>query len=144
MLGVSQTLHNTFIYGMLFQGYWTTLHKIFSYAMLSGASRTTLQEVFPVQCCPRRYSWDNITQTKPCAALPKMFQITFHRKKFLFNIAVILLGQHCTGQNPMQCCPRGSRHIQHITEKQKQKNLSIYIIYIIYIYNIIILILLYM
>ena len=20
----------------------------------------------------------------------------------------MLLGQHCTGQNPMQCCPRGS------------------------------------
>ena len=32
--------------------------------MLSGASMTTLHKVFPVQCCPRRYSWGNIAQIK--------------------------------------------------------------------------------
>ena len=27
------------------------------------------------------------------------------------------MGQHCTGQNPMQCCPGGSR--QHCKKKKK-------------------------
>ena len=33
----------------------------------------------------------------------------------MFNVVLIILGQHCTGQNPMQCCPRCSR--QHCIRK---------------------------
>ena len=38
------------------------------------------------------------------------------QEKILFNVVLALLWQHCTGQNPMQCCQkRGSR--QHCTGK---------------------------
>ena len=45
----------------------------------------------------------------------KNLQTTLDRKKNLFNVVLILLGQHCTGKNFVECCPRGSR--QHCTEK---------------------------
>ena len=61
--------------------------RIFSYAMLSGASRTTLHKVFHVQCCPRRYSWDNISQVQT-----------------LCSVVLISLGKHCTDKNSMQHC----------------------------------------
>ena len=32
-------------------------------------------------------------------------------KKILRNFPLILLGQHCTDQNPMQCCPRASKQL---------------------------------
>ena len=35
--------------------------------------------------------------------------------KILFTVALILL-RHCTGQKPMQCCPRGPR--QHCIRKK--------------------------
>ena len=35
--------------------------------------------------------------------------VFFAPEKILFNVVLILLGQHCTGQNPMQCCAKGSR-----------------------------------
>ena len=31
------------------------------------------------------------------------------QEKILFNVILVFLGQHCTDQNPMQCCPWGSR-----------------------------------
>ena len=37
------------------------------------------------------------------------------QEKNLFNVVLILLRQHCTGQNTMQCCLRGSK--QHCTGK---------------------------
>ena len=37
------------------------------------------------------------------------------QEKILFSVVLALLWQHCTGQNPMQCCQRGSR--QHCTGK---------------------------
>ena len=49
-----------------------------------------------MQCCPRG-SPDNIAHGK-----------------ILFNVVVILLRQHCTGKNVVQCCPRDCR--QHCTE----------------------------
>ena len=36
----------------------------YSYAMMPRASSTTLRKVFAVQCCPKRYSWNNIAQIK--------------------------------------------------------------------------------
>ena len=83
--------------------------------MLSGASRITLRKVFPVQCCPRRYSSDNIAQTKTQCSVAREFP-------------------NNTGENPvqccfntaelMQCCPRGSR--QQCTGKKFCSLLSLY------------------
>ena len=38
------------------------------------------------------------------------------QEKDLFNVVLILFGQHCTGKILVQFCPRGSR--QHCTEKR--------------------------
>ena len=93
--------------------------------------------VVPVQYCPRRYSWDNIAQINTlcnfvravlsqyrwnnitqiktlCNVVPEAPDNNPPEKR-LFNVALILSGQHCTDQNTMQCCPKGSR--QHCTRK---------------------------
>ena len=54
-------------------------------------------------------------RSKTYAILPKMLQTTLH-KKILCYFVLILLRQHCTGQNSMQCCLRGSR--QHCIRKR--------------------------
>ena len=41
--------------------------------------------------------------------LSKMLPTILYKKKILFNVVSVFLGQHCTGKKPMQCCPRGSR-----------------------------------
>ena len=54
--------------------------------------------------------------------LSERLQTTLHKKKstvifsgdnaqekMLCKIVLILLGKHCTAENPMQCCPRSSR-----------------------------------
>ena len=41
--------------------------------------------------------------------LSKMLPTLSNKKKILFNVVLVFLGQHCTGKKPMQCCPRGSR-----------------------------------
>ena len=80
----------------------------------------------PMQCCPRgsrqlcirtnaaqcclNTLGITLHRSKPYAILSERLQITLH-KKTLCNFALMLLGQHCTGQNPMQCCPRGSRQL---------------------------------
>ena len=48
------------------------------------------------------------------AMLSERLHTTLH-KKMLCNFALILLGQHCTGKNLMQCCLKGSR--QHCIRK---------------------------
>ena len=48
--------------------------------------------------------------------LSERLQTTVNKKNSFKKTVLILLGQHCTGQNPMQRCPRCSR--QHcIREK---------------------------
>ena len=41
--------------------------------------------------------------------------ILLEQEKIFFKVVLILLGQHCTGKNLKQCCPRRSR--QHCTGK---------------------------
>ena len=68
-----------------------------------------------MQCCPRRwYSWDNIAQVKSlCSAgFGALDNIT--HKQTLFNVFLIILGQHCTGQKP---CNVVQRH--HATMHRK-------------------------
>ena len=94
--------------------------------MLSGASKTTTHKVFPVQFCPRRYSWDNIAQIKIlCSIVQEAPNNIAHVKTLcnvvleapdnsahenvLFNVVLIIFVQHGTGHNPMQCCPRSPR-----------------------------------
>ena len=36
----------------------------------------------------------------------------------MYNVVLILLRQNCTAENPMQCCPRGSRHLQTTLHKK--------------------------
>ena len=84
--------------------------------MLSSASGTTLHKNFPVQCCPRRsYSWGNIAQIKTLCSVVFQAPDNNAQEKILFYVVLILWGQHGAGQNPVQCCPRGSR--QHCTGK---------------------------
>ena len=61
----------------------------------------------PVQCCLNNLG-TILHRSKPYAILSDRLQITLH-KKILCNFALILLGQYCTGENSMPCCPRGFR-----------------------------------
>ena len=61
----------------------------------------------PVQCCLKTLGI-TLHRSKLYAILSERLQTTLH-KKTLCNFALILLGQHCAGQNPMQYCPKGSR-----------------------------------
>ena len=83
----------------------------------------------------RRYFWDNIGQIKTLCSFVQEAPNNIAQVKTLYNVVLeapdssakkkiipvqccvvlILLGQHCTGQNPMQCCPRCSR--QHFIRK---------------------------
>ena len=103
----------------------TTLNINFSYEILPGASKTTLHKVFPVQCCPRRYFWEDIAQIKTlCSVIQEAPSKTAVKtlcnvvleapdnnvqEKVLFVFVLILFVQHRTGQIPMQCCPKDSR-----------------------------------
>ena len=43
----------------------------------------------------------------------------------LLSIVVILLGQHCTGKNPVHCCLRDSRqHCEGIDPEQCRLNIT--------------------
>ena len=56
-----------------------------------------------------RLSWDNIAQIKTLCSVALEAPNKNTQEKIMFNVVLILLGQHCTGKNPMQCCPRDSR-----------------------------------
>ena len=98
-------------------GLWVNIAKvIFLYNVGSGRSRP--------HCIYRLFSCKNV-----CAPLANictsifLVQSTLHKNlvqcclrgsrhctgKILFNVVLILLGQHYTGKYLMQCCPRGSR-----------------------------------
>ena len=63
-----------------------------------------------IRFCPKRlYSWDNTAQIKTLSSVVVEALVNNAQEKILFNVVLILLAQHCTGQNPMQCCPRGCR-----------------------------------
>ena len=75
----------------------TTLHRLFYSEMLSVNHDENL-----VQCCPRgsrqHYTGKNLVQYCLIA-----------QEKIQFNVALILLGQHCTGKSFVQCCSRAFR-----------------------------------
>ena len=113
------------------------MHRSKPYAMLPQRIQRTLHKKNPVQCCliknpmqccPRGSRQHCIIKNPVQCCLNTLGTI-LHRtksyaiflrgsrqhciiKKILFNAVLILLGQYCTGQNPMQCCPRVSRHIK--------------------------------
>ena len=98
----------------------------------------------PMQCC-RRGSRQLFIRTNPVQCYLNALGITLHRskpyatlfekpqttlhKKVLCNFALILLGQHCTGQNPTQCYSRGSR--QFFIRKMFHSMLTTYAILVL-------------
>ena len=57
----------------------------------------------PAQCCLNTLGTTLHTgKTKLFAMLPKRHQTTLHRKKILFIVVLIVLGQHCTGKDLVQ------------------------------------------
>ena len=45
----------------------------------------------------------------PCAMLAQTDPDNIAQEEILFNVVLILLGQHCTGKNLVQSSPKGSR-----------------------------------
>ena len=83
---------------------WTTLSKQYYNAMLSQyGSCNILWIIFfiKVVCQP----WVNITQVKTICNIVQKTPDNNAQKKILFNVVLVFSGQHCTDQNPMQCCP---------------------------------------
>ena len=52
---------------------------------------------------------DNIPQVKSLCNFVEEAPGNKEQEKLLFNVVLILLEQHCTGEIPVQCCPGGSR-----------------------------------
>ena len=91
----------------------TTMHRSKPYAMFClRSSRQHCIRKNSVQCCLNTLG-STLHSLKPYAMLSERLQAALHMKKFCSML--ILLGQHCTDQNPLQYCLRGSR--QHCTEK---------------------------
>ena len=91
----------------------TTLHKSKPYAMLPVRLNATLYKKNPVQCCLNTFKI-TLCSWKICAMLAERLQTTLH-KEILCNKVLILLGKHCTAQDPMHCCLSSSR--QHCIRK---------------------------
>ena len=71
----------------------------------------------PVQYC-LKYSWDSIAQVKTLCNVVQEAPDNIAHEKILLNNVVILLGQHYTGKNPVQSCPRSNLvqcHLNNIT-----------------------------
>ena len=60
-----------------------------------------------MQCCLNTLR-TTLCRSKLYAILSERLHVTLH-KEILCNFALILLGQHCTGKDPMPCCTRGPR-----------------------------------
>ena len=75
--------------------------------MLSKRLQTTLQRKKTCSMLSQN-SCDNIAQLKSWGNVQETPD-NIAQEKILFNVVLILLGQHCTGKIYVQCCPRGSR-----------------------------------
>ena len=72
--------------------------------------QTTLHKKYPLQFYLNTLG-TTLHRWKPYAMLSKNIQTTLHKKKFLCNVLLILFGQNCIAENPVQCSPRGSRQL---------------------------------
>ena len=70
---------------------------------------------FSLKSYSGHYTWDNIAHIKMLCSVALDGPDNNVQEKNLFNVVLILLRQHCTGQNTMQCCLRGSK--QHCIGK---------------------------
>ena len=100
----------------------TTMHRTKSCSMLSQytwdniAQTKTLCNVVreaPDNCAREKScemlsknSWDNITSVKTLCNVVTEVPHNNAQEKILFNNVLVLSGQHCTGQNSMQCCSK--------------------------------------
>ena len=98
-------------------------------------------EFLPVQCCLEPLG-QHCTRFYQCNIVPRVSSgTTLHRKilmqyivlevldnfaqeKILFNVVLILLGQHCIGKNPVLDCPRGCQHCIGILSSQCFVNIA--------------------
>ena len=86
------------------------MHRSKHCVMLSKRLQTTLLK--KNSCAMYSwYSWVNIEQVKTLYNVIREGPDYITYKKILFNVVLILLGQHCTCQNSMQCCVRRSRQL---------------------------------
>ena len=69
----------------------------------------------PVQCCLNTLGTTFCKKITSCNVVQEAPDNIAH-EKIMFNIVVILLGQYCTCENPVQYFPRDSR--QHCTGKK--------------------------
>ena len=79
----------------------TKLHRSKFYAMLSKRFQTTLHKKKPCAMLPQ-YSQNKIAQVKILCNVVQEIPDNIV-SKILCNVVLILMGQHCTGQNLMQC-----------------------------------------
>ena len=77
---------------------------------MSERPQTTLHKKYPLQFYLNTLG-TTLHRWKPYAMLSKNIQTTLHKKKFLCNVLLILFGQNCIAENPVQCSPRGSRQL---------------------------------
>ena len=73
----------------------TTLNRIFSCALLSGASWITLHKVFA------------------CIMLAQWLTDNFYEENNLYKVVSTIMGQHCIGALPSQCCANTSETTLH-------------------------------
>ena len=57
------------------------------------------------------YSRDNNEQVKSLCNVVRQAPDNTASEEIFCNVVLILLEQHCTAENYMQCCPRGSTQI---------------------------------
>ena len=96
--------------------FWDNISQEKPYVMFPLRLQTTLHKKNLFPCCLNflRTTLHKVTKKNLCHVVQEAPDNIGH-EKIQFNNVVILLGQHCTGKNPVQCCPRDSR--QHCTGK---------------------------
>ena len=73
--------------------------------MLSKGFQTTLHKKIPVQCYLNTLGTTLYMKNTLCNVVQEAPDNIAH-EKILFSVVVKLLGQHCTGKNPVQCYPK--------------------------------------
>ena len=126
MCALSQHCGSNFLVECCLRCLWTTLTRQYSYAWLihycvGQFLHTSCQLVVKLSMLPKRLQ--KTAQEKilfkvvliPNTAQVKTLSNIVHEKIQFNVVTILLLGQHCTGKNPVQCCLRDSG--QHCTEK---------------------------
>ena len=126
MWALSQHCASNFLVECCLRCFWTTLTRQYSYAWLTQYCvghflHTSCQLVVKLSMLSKRLQKTAQEEILfkvvliPNTAQVKTLSNTVHEKIQFNVVTILLLGQHCTGKNPVQCCLWDSR--QHCTEK---------------------------